>query len=299
MQRDEVDDGNDKVQVSVVDPPANSVLLQSRQTGAQVLLLGSVHLSHSSKNEVAEAIENFKPDTVFLELCRSRASIVFSDPTKWTNNNNNANNETSWKEKMKLVSSSKSGILQLLLGTLMDRLGKQVKAMPGAEFKEAFLAGRKVGANIVLGDRPVEITLQRAWLSLSLWQKIKLCYAILKTSRENLSEEDVEKLKNLSDDVLTQLLSELKSEFPSLSTSIVEERDMYMAISLRELNARRIVAVVGRGHIQGIARYWENYNISKKELMSIPPPKKNWLKFLTVGGLLTLGVFWFLRYYKR
>jgi hypothetical protein len=40
----------------------------------------------------------------------------------------------------------------------------------GAEFAAAAVAADAVGAQLVLGDRPVEITLQRAWDALS-WRR--------------------------------------------------------------------------------------------------------------------------------
>ena len=44
-----------------------------------------------------------------------------------------------------------------------------------------FLQARKLkaGCKFILGDRPIQITLRRALASLSVWQQLKLAYAIL------------------------------------------------------------------------------------------------------------------------
>lgn len=74
---------------------------------------------------------------------------------------------------------------------------------PGGEFRAAFrqvncslrrdvgetfvLQAQKVpGCQIVLGDRPVGITLKRAINSLSTWKKIRLAFSLL-TSKEKIT----------------------------------------------------------------------------------------------------------------
>lgn len=59
-----------------------------------------------------------------------------------------------------------------------DQLGVQ----PGAEFRAAAGAADAVGASLVLGDRPIEITLQRAWGALS-WQRRLQLLADLMSAR--------------------------------------------------------------------------------------------------------------------
>jgi hypothetical protein len=42
-------------------------------------------------------------------------------------------------------------------GAVFERVTKNIKVMPGSEFRAAAQEGMKYGARIVLGDRPVEV----------------------------------------------------------------------------------------------------------------------------------------------
>ncbi|CAF1758801.1 BnaC09g30500D [Brassica napus] len=59
-------------------------------------------------------------------------------------------------------------------------------------------------------------------------------------------------------DILTLVIQEMSKEFPSLMDTLVHERDKYMACMLSRVASEHssIVAVVGRGHLQGIIKNW-------------------------------------------
>lgn len=54
----------------------------------------------------------------------------------------------------------------------------QLGVANGAEFRAAAAAAEALGTSIVLGDRPLEITLQRAWDALSWRQRLTLCWQL-------------------------------------------------------------------------------------------------------------------------
>ncbi len=61
---------------------------------------------------------------------------------------------------------------------------------------------------------------------------------------------------------------------------------MLIAIRLRNVGVRRVVAVVGMGHVQGILSYW-NEEINIKELLSTPQGRR---KEKYIFGGLVLGL---------
>lgn len=165
---------------------------------------------------------------------------------------------------------------------------------PGGEFRraarEAYWLTDKKECNIVLGDRPVNITLQRALGSLSLWQKLRLGWSLM-TENFDVTQEQVEKMKN--QDLLETLLLEMSKEFPTLAKVFIEERDVYLASYLAGLEAQSIlanksylpiaiVAVVGIGHQPGILKQWDRIQSFSetekdelfKDLLSVPPPSR-------------------------
>jgi len=139
-----------------------------------------------------------------------------------------------------------------------------------------------LGARIVLGDRPIEITLKRTWASLSTWEKLKLGYVLLTESWSEITEEDVERIKN--SDVITELVKELGQHFPSLMEPIIAERDRFLAYGLRRCPGNVIVGVVGMGHCAGIVRHWED-DIDINALLTVPPPV-SWRGFVVKTLLL-------------
>jgi pheromone shutdown protein TraB len=88
----------------------------------------------------------------------------------------------------------------------------------GAEFHAAYEATLAVGARIVLGDRPIQVTLRRLWAGLSMWQRLRLGFELLRTFGSDISREDIERLK--SGDVLEELVAELGTRFPSIAVPL-------------------------------------------------------------------------------
>ena len=123
----------------------------------------------------------------------------------------------------------------------------------------------------IRSDRPVKLTLTRAWEGLSLWQKVKLVFCLLLSSIKQPSEKEllewIESIMNdPTNDILTKSMEELGRHFPSIVESVIHERDIYMATKLLQTvkmlgtpqgenkGTKIIVAIVGAGHIPGIMK---------------------------------------------
>src|SRR5690606_31959949 len=72
---------------------------------------------------------------------------------------------------------------------------------------------------------------------------------------DEVGEDEIEKLKQ--GDILESSFGEFAKQSPALYETLIDERDQYMAARLRETSgeARNVLAVVGAGHLQGLARY--------------------------------------------
>jgi pheromone shutdown protein TraB len=147
----------------------------------------------------------------------------------------------------------------------------------GEEFINAIKEGRKLGSDIVLGDRDVEVTLRRVTEGLAktdlkalfssdseLEQTLQEIVPTnmeskLMSSKDSLNDEEfrqefssfVETMK--SKENVNKIMNQLKTAAPFLYEALVSERDAYMAAGLNGLNElESIVAVVGIAHSQGI-----------------------------------------------
>ncbi|PON57827.1 Pheromone shutdown [Trema orientale] len=146
--------------------------------------------------------------------------------------------------------------LRLLLAVFSSKISSDVNRPFGDEFRAARKASEEIGAQIVLGDRPIEITLERAWNSLTWTEKLGLVMSVVRgiTSPSDLSQKNVE--ESSTDDSTFQLYEQLSFSYPSLLQPLIHERDTYLAWSLKRSKAvnksKRVVGVIGKGHMNGV-----------------------------------------------
>ncbi|RDX90630.1 TraB domain-containing protein, partial [Mucuna pruriens] len=228
-----------------------------------IWLIGTTHLSMDSPTHVQRVLLALRPDTVVVELCRSRAGIMYAG----------ANDELGKQLRSNMFSLSGTGFfgaigrsinlggqtalaLRLLLAAFSSKISSDINRPFGDEFRAARKASEEVGAQIVLGDRPIEITLQRAWKAMKWSEKLSLVLSIIRgiASSSNIS---INKLKESSSkDDTFQLYEQLSFSYPSLLSPLIHERDTYLAWSLKRSkavnNSKRVVGVIGKGHMNGV-----------------------------------------------
>jgi len=246
-----------------------------------VILLGTAHVSRESAQQVEDTIETEKPDTVCIELCPSRYQSI-RQKERWQQT-----------DIVKVIKEKKSFLLlsNLLLASFQKRIAKKFDINPGAEMIQAIETAEAVGAEIHLADRDIRTTLSRTWRALGLWSKIKLMFQLILSlgEVEDIKEEDIEKMKQ--QDVLESLLAEVGKSLPVLKTILIDERDRYLAHKIRNAPGKKIVAVVGAGHVPGIEKYW-NTDIDIQPLELLPPKSKTGgiLKWLIPGAIMAMFI---------
>lgn len=251
----------------------------------EIILVGTAHVSRQSAELVTRVIEAEKPETVCIELCESRYQSM-TQKDRWQN-----------MDLLKVIKERKAFLLlsNLMLASFQKRIGQKLGIKPGEEMMKAIEAAEKVGARIHLADRDIRTTLSRTWRLMGLWTKIKLLGHLVISVGEvdKIKEEDVEKMKNM--DVLETLLSEIGEALPELRRILIDERDQYLAYKTRTAPGRKIVSVVGAGHVPGMKRYWEKQ--IDMDVLDEMPPKPKLTAFLKWGipagilGLIMWGFF--------
>lgn len=225
----------------------------------EVILVGTAHVSQNSAKEVKNIIEQEQPDTVCIELCQSRYDSLF-DKDRWAN-----------MDIIKIIKEKKAllFLINLIMASYQKKIAKQLGVKAGQEMMQGIESAKEVDAEIVLADRNIDVTFKRILANLNLWDKSKLVFQLIYSvfDNEEISEEDLDKLK--SEDMLNSALNEMTKNMPRLKTSLVDERDKYLAQKIKNAPGNKIVAVLGAAHIPGVKKeiYKEN---DLKELSKLP-----------------------------
>lgn len=277
-----------------------TVTLLKMPNGVNVYLVGTAHFSEKSQEDVANVIRNVRPKTVVVELCESRVHILKHDEKTLLEEAKDIN-----MQKIRTVMKTNgylNGMFYILLLNMSAKLTKELGMAPGGEFRTAMKEATKIPeCRIHLGDRPINITLQRGIKSLTLWQTIKLVYKLLSFD-ENITKEDVEQCKQK--DLLEELMKEMAGEFPKFGEVFVNERDMYLCYSLqlaalhsrhqlaqsnRPLEPFNVVGVMGIGHCAGVQKYWNSKIAIAEEIPKIMVIPKASLSTRVFGKTVKYG----------
>ena len=228
--------------------------------GKNIYLVGTAHVSKKSVEDVSNTIETVNPDAICVELCAARHKAIVQ--------------RDNWKQMniFKIIKEKKAVFLlaQLIMSSFYRRIGEQLGVQPGAEMVEGIKQAEKTGAELVLADRDIEITLKRVWRNLNFFNKLKMASHILATLfvAEKIDESLIEKIKE--QDQLETIMETFSESFPEVKKRLIDERDIYLAQKIRSAPGTTIVAVVGAGHVPGIQQH-----IHKNEpiapLVEVPP----------------------------
>lgn len=259
--------------------------------GRTITLIGTAHISEESISEVSNTIKELKPDCVAIELDEKRCESIKS-PERYSELN--IINVLKRKEGFLLLAN-------LVLASFQKRMGKNVGVKPGEEMVSAMKTAEELNIPTTMVDRPIQITLRRAWAKNSGMGKIKLLSALLASafSKEEISNEQIEDLKNRSE--MDSMMNELSEYMPSTKEVLIDERDKYLASHIWQANGSNIIAVLGAGHLPGVQKNIEQIangtiSIDINEISSVPPKKVGariigWIIPIIIIGLIAAGFY--------
>jgi pheromone shutdown-related protein TraB len=249
------------------------------QDGREIILVGTAHVSRDSAELVERVIDEEKPDVVCVELCQARFDAL-KQKDKWQ--------ET---DIVKVIRDNRTSLLlsQLLMVSFQRKIAEKFNINPGEEMLRAIAKAEATGAKIVLADREIRVTLLRTWRMMRFWTKVKFLPEIILSLfiGDDITEEDIEKLKQ--HDVLDLALKTVGEKLPEVKTTLIDERDQYLAHRISHAAGKRIVAVVGAGHVPGIQQHLDQ-EIDIEAINQIPPPSL-WAKlfgWVFSGGIIAL-----------
>ena len=233
----------------------------------EIILLGTAHVSQESVDEVCQSIREELPDRICVEIDAGRYQSLSKDE-KW--------------QQMDLtkVFREKKGFLllaNLVLTSFQRKVGNNTGIKPGEDMKQAVEVASEMSIPFSFSDRPVQMTLQRAWAKSGFWNKMKLLASLISSvfTTEKVDAEEVESLKKKG--ALEDMMQELSDYLPSVKKVLIDERDQYLATNIFQAPGKKIIAVVGAGHMNGIVSWIEALYKGEKEAdlseISKLPPK--------------------------
>lgn len=243
-----------------------------------ITLLGTAHVSKASADKVQELIATGNYDAVAVELCPSRHKVIVNPDAM---------------AKMDLFQVIKSGqasmvAASLALGAFQQRMAEQFNIEPGAEMRVAIKDAQAAQLPVLLIDREIGTTMKRIYHNVPWWKRIHLFAGLIASviSKEKFSAAEIERLKE--GDVLESSFSQFAENEKDLFRPLISERDEYMSARLikecRENNYRHILAVIGAGHLGGMAQQLETRSIVDPDeriaQLDTIPASSRWFKYI-------------------
>ena len=278
-----------------------------KHNGRFIYLLGTAHISSASAALAGSLVRDIHPSGVFVELDPKRVSGSGILAKKVSSENGQelqagpasrviVPNIQRMGTPM-LTSSSVDGAVPQetttsaptpkqnpVMRAASAAVGSQLKGMykkldsagfqSGEEFVVAINEGQKIGSDIVLGDRDVEVTLGRLTDALArtdlkallnpdseFEQSLKELTGSISSTNGGGDLNDEQFREEFSSFVevmkakenVKNIMGQLQRVAPALYEALVTERDAYMAAGLNGLNElETIVAVMGIAHVDGV-----------------------------------------------
>lgn len=257
--------------------------------GRTITLVGTAHISKESIAEVEETIRQIRPDCTAIELDEKRAESLLD------------HNRYMQLDIIKVLKRHEGFLLlaNLVLSSFQRRMGQNVGVRPGDEMLAAMKVSEELGIPTVMADRPVQVTLKRAWNRNTLWGKCKLLSSLLASafSKEEISGDQIEEIKKGSE--MDAMLAELSDYMPVIKEVLIDERDRYLAAKIWDSQGGNVVAVLGAGHIAGVEAHLNRMAAGKEttdvsQISEIPPKSAgakivSWIIPVLIIGLIAAG----------
>ena len=257
--------------------------------GREIVLVGTAHVSEASVQEVSACIEAEKPDTVAIELDEKRLKSL-EDPESWRN-----------MDIVKVL-REKNGFLMLsniILASFQKRMGLDAGVKPGDEMLAAINKSKELGLATAMVDRPITVTLRRAWAKNSFWGKCSLLSLLVSSafSKDEIQSDQIEQLKNRSE--MDDMMAELSKELPVVKEVLIDERDYYLASHIWASGGSKVLAVLGAGHLPGVEAHLQKLAAGEEdgdcsEIGAVPEAKASskilqWLIPVLIIALIAVG----------
>lgn len=203
-----------------------------------IIIIGTSHIARQSIKDIEEKFKQFNPDIICVELDSKRLNALL----------------TNAKPDYSVSGIRKYGLqgylFAVIAGILQRKLGNIVGVKPGSDMLTAVNLAKKNNKELLLIDQDIEVTLRRFSKEFTFKEKVKLLIDILKSPFSKKMKIDLSKVPE--EQVINEMILQLKKSYPSLYDVLIYERNVYMSkkiVRIMEKNQnKKIMIVIGAGH---------------------------------------------------
>ena len=219
-------------------------------------IIGTSHIAQQSVEEIKQAVEEFQPEIIAVELDFQRTAALMQQQK------NRASLNDIFRIGVKGYAFVKIGHY------IQQKLGKMVGVVPGSEMKAALELAHKKNLKVALIDQPIDITLKKFSKNLTWKEKFRFVGDILggflmpkkKIKKLGLTKLDLTKVPDQK--TIDSLIKQLEERYPNVYKTLITDRNKYMVRELvkllRENKEKKILVVVGAGHKEGMENLLKN-----------------------------------------
>lgn len=238
--------------IEIIGGESVEVITEEKEdgNGGVLYLIGTSHVSSESYEAVNKLLTIVKPQIVVLELCPARAGVTGSKIFAA------ARRKLNLKFILDAVAEIGGGLLPAMIFYAMSYteqfISRTLRTDYGGNMRVAIRNPIKQNYQIMLGDRPNDVTLKRLALTLSAKMKTLLTFFTTLAAFFGLRC------------FLVNLAPELMADRAFMDV-LVREREIYLTRSMQRAVRTKIgdkpikvVGIVGRDHVEGILNLWDS-----------------------------------------
>jgi pheromone shutdown protein TraB len=202
-----------------------------------IYLHGTSHVSGESFQVIDDALEEHDPEVVALELDYPRLNALLNDEQQ-----------------------RGGSVLIKLIRYFQNSIGSKTGVMPGEEMEYAFQRAMDKDREVALVDQDIRITMQRL-KNVRRKEKVKAVFSIILGFLGAGAKFDIYEIPE--DDMIEELVDEMKTEFSGLYRVLMEERNNYIVEALRKVdkeNEGDVVAFLGAAHVRKVREMLDEVN---------------------------------------
>ncbi len=209
-------------------------------------IVGTSHVSKESHERIRNAFADFKPTAICLELDRARLEGLLQKKKSSVN-------------PLMAARIGLTGYVFSIIGRIVQKkIGNLSGIAPGSEMLLGARLAKNNNLKLFLIDQDVALTLRNMSKKVPFREKMRLVLDLILSPFSKKRRLKIDLTKIPEDEVIKEVLKEMKKRYYGLYKVLVEDRNKVMAkrifLLLRQNPEEKLLVVVGAGHLDGLVQ---------------------------------------------